>query len=151
VINLVMTGVLVLLVVWFDHTVLGWFQLGPEALRIASRIGLIATWSFVLFGATMVLFGVVRANGAVLGPLLILFVSMFPVRLGLALALQPALGADAMWWSFPAGSAANLLMASLFYRHGSWRRGAMYVPEPPEPEEHAHAAAEPAGGLRPAG
>jgi putative MATE family efflux protein len=149
--NLAMTGVLVVLVVLFDRPLLRLFQLGPEALPIASRIGLIATWSFVLFGATMVLFGVVRANGAVLGPLVILFVSMFPVRLGLALALQPALGADALWWSFPAGSAANLLMASLFYRHGGWRRGAMFVPEPPEPEEHAHALAEPAGGLRPAG
>ena len=149
--NIAMTGVLVVLVVYFDRPLLRLFQLGPEALPIASRIGLIATWSFVLFGATMVLFGVVRANGAVLGPLVILFVSMFPVRLGIATALQPALGADAMWWSFPAGSAANLLMASLFYKYGNWRKGALFGPEPPEAEEQAHATVEPAGGLKPAG
>ena len=149
--NVAMTGVLVAVVVWFDRPLLTLFQLGSEAAAIGSRIGLIATWSFVLFGVTMVLFGVVRANGAVLGPLVILFVSMFPVRLGAATALYPALGADAYWWSFPLGSAANLVMASLYYRFGGWRRGALYVPAPPEPEEQAHATVEPAGGLRPTG
>lgn len=149
--NVVMTGVLVALVVWFDRTLLGLFQLGPDAVTIASRIGLISTWSFVLFGATMVLFGVVRANGAVLGPLVILFVSMFPVRLGVAYALQPSLGADALWWSFPAGSAANLVMAIVFYRYGGWRKGRLFVPASPEAEDQAHATVEPAGTLRPAG
>ncbi len=147
--NLALTGVLVVLVVWFDRTVLGWFQLGPEALPIASRIGLISTWSFILFGATMVLFGVVRANGAVLGPLLILAVAMFPVRLGVALALKPWLGADALWWSFPAGSAANLAMAAAFYRYGGWREGRLVVPEAREAEERSHADVEPAGMLKP--
>ena len=148
--NLAMTGVLVVVVMWFDRTILGLFQLGPQALPIASRIGQIATWGFVLFGATMVLFGVVRANGSVWGPLAILFVSMFPVRLGVALALQPMLGPDALWWSFPCGSAANLLMAALFYRYGGWRKGVLKVPEAPEAEEQAQATVEPAGTLKPA-
>ena len=148
--NVAMTGALVVLVVWFDRTVLQLFQLGPEALPIASRIGQIATWSFVLFGATMVLFGVVRANGAVLGPLVILFLSMFPVRLGVAVALKPWLGVDALWWAFPAGSAANLMMAILFYRYGNWRKASMRVPEAPEPAESAQATVEPAGTLKPA-
>ena len=148
--NVAMTGALVVLVVVFDRTVLRLFQLGPDALPIASRIGQISTWSFVLFGATMVLFGVVRANGAVLGPLVILFTSMFPVRLGVAVALKPWLGTDALWWAFPAGSAANLVMAVLFYRYGNWRKGSMRVPAAPEPEDSGNATVEPAGGLRPA-
>ena len=148
--NLVMTGVLVVLVVWFDRTVLGLFQLGPDALPIAAHIGQISTWTFILFGATMVLFGVVRANGAVLGPLLILAVSMFPVRLGFVFATWRWLGSDALWWAFPTASASNLLMAVLFYRYGGWRKGSMYVPESPEPEEEGQALTEPAGALKPA-
>ncbi|WP_254602521.1 MATE family efflux transporter, partial [Sphingomonas bacterium] len=139
VINLAMTGLLVVAVLLFDRPVLGLFHLGPASLPIASRIGLISTWSFILFGATMVLFGVVRANGAVLGPLLILFVSLFPIRIGLALALRPVLGADALWWSFPAGSVSNLILAVAFYRQGGWRRGALRVPRAPEPEQEASA------------
>ncbi|WP_425230042.1 MATE family efflux transporter [Sphingomonas sp.] len=147
--NVAMTGSLVVLVTVFDRPVLALFHLQPQALAIAQRIGLIATWGFVLFGAMMVLFGVVRANGAVLGPLLILFVAAFPVRLGVAFALRPWLGVDALWWSFPASFAANLLMGSLFYRYGGWRKGALYVPARPEPEEEASAVVEPAGGLKP--
>ena len=145
--NVVMTGVLVLLVLAFDRWVLELFlRSGSAAIPIGRRIGLIATWSFMLFGATMVLFGTVRANGAVWVPLAILFVAMFPVRLGLALALRPALGADALWWSFPAGSLVTLAGASLYYIYGNWRRGG---PEMPVTSDDHQPAVEPAGGLTP--
>ena len=145
--NVVMTGVLVLLVLAFDRWVLELFLgSGSAAIPIGRRIGLIATWSFMLFGATMVLFGTVRANGAVWVPLAILFVAMFPVRLGLALALRPALGADALWWSFPAGSLVTLAGASLYYIYGNWRRGG---PEMPATSDDHQPAVEPAGGLTP--
>nr|WP_233150714.1 MATE family efflux transporter [Sphingomonas sp. BT553] len=127
--NLGLTGVMIGAVIWFDRTTLGLFlSADSPAIPIAQRISLIATWSFLLFGATMVLFGTVRANGAVWGPLLILFTAMFPVRLGLALALRKTLGADALWWSFPAGSAATLLGATFYYLYGPWRRTALLVP-----------------------
>ncbi len=131
--NIALTGVLVVAVLWFDRTTLGLF-LAPDspAIPIGQRISMIASWSFILFGVTMVLFGTVRANGAVWGPLLILFVAMFPIRLGLSLWLRPALGADALWWSFPAGSLATLVGATLYYRYGPWRRGALGVPQPDE-------------------
>ena len=37
-------------------------------------------------------------------------------------ALQPWLGADAIWWSFPFGSLLSALVAWAWYRRGSWRR-----------------------------
>ena len=106
--NGVMTGALVAAVMVFDRPIFGLFVRSTSpALDIAQHIGLLSTWSFILFGWTMVLFGVTRANGAVWGPLLILFTALFPVRLGFALALAPRMGADALWWSFPLGGAAN--------------------------------------------
>ncbi|KQU62477.1 MATE family efflux transporter [Sphingomonas sp. Leaf339] len=129
--NLALTGVMIVAVLWFDRSTLGLFlSADSPAIPIAQRISMIATWSFLLFGATMVLFGTVRANGAVWGPLLILFTAMFPVRLGLALALHETLGADALWWSFPAGSAATLLGATLYYLYGPWRKSALLAPHP---------------------
>lgn len=50
---------------------------------------------------------------------------MFPVRFGLANLLEPSTGADAIWWSFPAGSLASMLMTIGYYRHGGWRKGRM--------------------------
>ncbi|GGB14687.1 MATE family efflux transporter [Sphingomonas metalli] len=143
--NIVMTGVLIVAILWFDRTTLGLFlPAASPAVPIAQHIGLIASWSFLLFGVTMVLFGTVRANGAVWGPLIVLFVAMFPVRLGFALAIRPLLGADALWWSFPLGSAVTTLGAWLYYRYGPWRRQRPLMPgaaRPPRMEAAAEAPA----------
>ena len=147
------TASMVVALLGFDRPVMALFIGGASpALPIARHIQLIATWGFILFGMTMVFFGVVRANGAVLGPLVILFVAMFPVRIGFATALKPILGVDALWLSFPIGSITTFLLAALFYRYGSWRKASMVVPSAHEAETHAQAAAEPsAGAMNPAG
>ena len=149
--NLALTGAAVAVMLLLDRPLLGIFVGGESpAVPIAQHITRLATWGFVMFGATMVLFGVVRANGAVWGPLVILFVSMFPIRLGLAVGLQPWLGQDALWWSFPIGSAANLIGAALYYRYGPWRGSGAALPSRGECEQRANSVAEPTGTLRPA-
>jgi len=146
--NTALTGVMVALVLFFDRTILSLFVgTASPALPIAQHLSLIATWGFILFGGTMVLFGVVRANGSVWGPLAILFIAMFPVRLGAAFALRPVLGLDALWWSFPIGSAATVVLAALFYRYGHWRQGALTIP--PEGEQRAQADRDTSAALHP--
>ena len=148
--NLALTGAMVALVLVFDREILGLFvPADSPALPIAEHVNWLATWGFILFGGTMVLFGTVRANGAVWGPLAILTIAMFPVRLGAAFALHPWLGADALWWSFPIGSAANVLLAALYYLYGPWRQGELLVPEHGG-HERSHADVEPGGTLKPA-
>lgn len=149
--NILITGATVALVLLFDGSIIGLFIPADSlVVPIASHINLLATWGFIMFGATMVLFGVIRANGAVWGPLLIMTVAMFPVRLGVAYALLPMIGSDALWWSFPVGSGANALLAALYYRYGRWRENKLLVPEE-HCEERSHADIEPAGTLKPAG
>jgi putative MATE family efflux protein len=150
-INLGLTGSIVVAALVLDRTILGLFlPAGSAALPIAEHINLSATWGFVLFGATMVLFGVVRANGAVWGPLAILFIAMFPIRLGFAVALRPMLGVDALWWSFPLGSAATVGLAAAYYLRGGWRRGALLDP-PDGSAQRSHADLDPGGQLTPSG
>ena len=149
--NFTITAATVVAVLWFDRVIIGLFiPGGSPALPIAQHINLVATWGFILFGGTMVLFGVIRANGAVWGPLAIMTIAMFPVRLGVAFALQPLLGPDALWWSFPIGSGTNLVLAGLYYRCGRWRENQLLVPDE-HGEERSHADIEPAGSLKPVG
>jgi putative MATE family efflux protein len=152
--HFVITGVLVALLAFADRQALALFLgEGSEALPIARHIQLLATWSFLLFGVTLVIFGTVRANGAVMGPLIILFIGLVPVRLGFALGAYPSLGADALWLSFPVSSVANMTLALAFYFHGGWRKSRM-APAPPAPTdqecvEEAHALTEPGGRITP--
>lgn len=151
--NLLITGALVAVLAAADRPALALFLGGDSpALPIARHIQLLATWSFLLFGITLVIFGTVRANGAVVGPLVILAVGLVPIRLGFAAGAYPWLGADALWLSFPVSSLANVALAIAYYRHGGWRKGRMGPPpDPAECVEEAQAAAEPGGRLNPSG
>ena len=121
------------------------------AMPIALHIQLLASWSFLLFGVTLVVFGTVRANGAVIGPLLILLIALYPIRLGFAIGAYPWLGSDALWLSFPVSSFANMVLALAYYWHGGWRRARMGVSplDAAEAVEEAQADAEPGGRLNP--
>ncbi|MDO5632713.1 MAG: MATE family efflux transporter [Paracoccus sp. (in: a-proteobacteria)] len=120
--NLFLTGALVALLLAADRQAMQIFLASDaDAVTIGEHIAWLATWGFIPFGVTMVLFATIRANGQVFWPLVILFVSMFPVRLGFAYGLQGVLGADAIWLSFPAGMIATMMMAVLLYRYGNWR------------------------------
>ncbi len=116
-----------------DRPVLALF-LGAHspALPIARHIHLVVGWSFLMFGVTMVIFGTVRANGAVMAPLVILFIAMVPIRLGVAFTLLPRLGPEILWWTMPLGSFASMLMALGYYRAGGWRKLHMRTTSPLE-------------------
>ena len=124
-INLAMTAALILLLLLFDRAALTLF-LGAEspAIEVARHIQYVATWTFLPFGTTIVLIGTLRANGAVIAPLIILALSMFPIRLGIYWLGYPSLGGDAIWWSFPLSSLCAVAMAWVVYKRGNWRRNA---------------------------
>ena len=151
--NLIITGALVVTLAVADRPALALFLGGRSpALPIAEHIQILATWSFLLFGVTMILFGTVRANGAVIGPLIILAIGLYPVRLGFALGAHPWLGADALWLSFPVSSLANMAMAIGLYLHGGWKTQRMMGPiSTDEAIEEAEATTEPGGRINPAG
>ncbi len=128
-INLILTGALVLLLYLLDPFIVQAFLPGePHVVAIAERINNIAGWAFVLFGVTFVLFGVVRATGAVTPPLIILLISLFGVRIAFASLAEPLLGLDAIWWSFPLSMSVSMLLSLAYYRWGGWRRATMHAP-----------------------
>jgi putative MATE family efflux protein len=153
--TVMITAVLIVLLTLADRSVLSLFMgSGSPALPIAQHIHILATWNFVLFGVTMVLFGTVRANGAVWAPLIILAIGLVPVRFGWIFGTQHWLGADSLWTSFPVASLANLGLASAYYFKGGWRKARMRVEDLPcedECIEEAEATREPGGALNPAG
>src|SRR5689334_6777653 len=127
----IITGAMIVALTLADRSVLALFMGGDSpALPIARHIHIIATWNFLMFGVMMVLFGTVRANGAVWIPLIVLAIGMVPVRFGYIFATYGWLHADAIWTSFPVTSFINLALAIGFYVHGGWKKARMTVGEP---------------------
>ncbi|GAA0684993.1 MATE family efflux transporter [Dyella marensis] len=132
--NFLFGGTLIALIYLFNRAALHLFLPGDgEAIALAQHLNMIAVWSFLFFGITFVLFGVVRSTGAVWPPLIVLTISMWLIRPPFAFALMPKLGADAIWWSFPLGSLASMLMAMAYYRWGGWQKAHMLAPPAPAP------------------
>jgi putative MATE family efflux protein len=95
---------------------------GSPSIPIAIHINAIVLWGFIPFGVAFALSGVVRATGAVMMPLLFMALSLWGVRVPFALLLEPVLGAEAVWWSFPLGSITSCLLAVGYFLFGGWRK-----------------------------
>jgi Na+-driven multidrug efflux pump len=120
------TGSFVLIVELLGPWVLGAFlPADSEALAIAEHLNRVAAWSFIPLAISMVLFGVVRATGAVIPPLVILAIALLGVRFPLAALLLDRFQADAIWWSFPISGLVAVVLSGLYYKCGGWRSSRM--------------------------
>ncbi len=130
--NIVLTGVLVVVMLLTDHFLLSLFlPQGSAAIGIGEHINVLIGWSFVPMGISMVITSTVRANGAVLMPLLILIFSVIVVRMIVGFSLYPQFGADAIWAAFMSSSTASALFSAAYYLHGGWRKNQITAPDAP--------------------
>jgi putative MATE family efflux protein len=121
-INVLMTGVLVLAITVFATPMLQLFlPAGSDAMPIALHINYLIGWTFILMGVSMVVTFAVRANGAVIGPLVILILSAVIVRFTVGFGLYERFHADAIWGSYIAAASVSCLLSVAYYAHGGWR------------------------------
>ena len=121
--NFLLGGFLITLVFFLNRDALSLFlPAHGAALTLPAHLNRIVIWSFLFFGTSIVLFGVVRATGAVMPPLIILVISLWLIRVPFAFSILDRWQADAIWWSFPISSVISMLMAIAYYRFGGWRK-----------------------------
>jgi putative MATE family efflux protein len=119
-----LTTALVAGVTVFGTQVIGLFLPdGSAALPVAVHLNSIVGWSYIPLGICVVLFGVVRANGAVMTPLGILFFALLLVRFPMACAFLASWQIEAIWWSFPVSTVFGAVLAIAYYVFGDWRGG----------------------------
>jgi putative MATE family efflux protein len=128
--NFLSAGTLVAAIYLLNRGALGLFlPANGAAIDIAAHLNAIVLWSFVFFGVSMVLYGVVRATGAVVAPLIMLAIALWGIRVPFAYLLVDRWHADALWWSFPLASLASLLMSTCYYQFGGWRKVRLGIAE----------------------
>lgn len=122
-INVLMTAVLIAAITIFATPILRLFiPAGSAAIPIAIHINLVIGWSFLLMGISVVVTFAVRANGAVIAPLLILIFATIIVRFSIGFGFHDRYGADAIWWAFNLAAISSFLLSIGYYFHGGWRK-----------------------------
>ena len=119
--NWAIGAVLVALVYIFNDTILGWFVTDRAVIATAHDLLAITLWSYLLFGTSAVLSGLMRSSGTVLWPTLLGVISIWGVEVPVAYALAPHLGLRGVWTAYPVAFAAGLLFQTSYY-YLFWRR-----------------------------
>lgn len=108
------------------HPILSLFlPAGSAAMPIAVHMNLLVGWTFIAIGISMVVGSVVRANGAVVVPFVILVLSTVVMRFSVGFWLHPTWGADAIWAAFGSSAMTSLVLTMAYYWHGGWRKSRM--------------------------
>jgi putative MATE family efflux protein len=120
--NVVITGGLVLLAYLFSRTIIGFFITSDPVTELAQRLLHITLWSYVIFGAAGVVSGIMRASGTVIIPTALSIFAVLGIEVPVAYFLShTSLGIDGIWAAYPIAFIAMLVMQSLYYRL-VWRK-----------------------------
>lgn len=115
VMNVVITGSLVVVGYALSHWLLGVFLTEVHVREMAEHLLHLMLWSSILFGMQAVIAGVMRASGTVMMPVLIAIGCIVGIQLPAAHVLSARLGLDGVWLAYPVVFAAMLVMQSAFY------------------------------------
>ena len=115
-INLCLTGALVVLGYGLSHWLLGLFITDVEARVRAEHLLHIMLWSVLVFGFQAVIGGIMRASGVVLVPMGITIFCVLCIELPAAYVLDAHFGLQGVWMAFPVTYVAMLVLQTAYYR-----------------------------------
>jgi putative MATE family efflux protein len=119
--NWAICGALIALVYVFNDAILSLFTTDPAVVALAHDLLSITLWSYVIFGTSSVLSGLMRSSGDVLWPTALSITAIWAVEVPVAYALAPHLGLRGVWIAYPVAFCCSLLFQSGYY-FGFWRR-----------------------------
>jgi putative MATE family efflux protein len=124
--NWVIGGVLISLGYLFSRAILSLFITEERVLALAHDLLSITLWSYVIFGTSSVLSGLMRSSGTVLWPTLFSVIAIWGVEVPVAYALAPHYGLRGVWFAYPVAFCASLTFQATYY-FGVWRRKRLTV------------------------
>jgi len=113
--NYVVGGIIIAvcyLCAWF---ILGWFITDHNTLMIAHQLLMITLWSYLLFGNSAVLSGLMRGSGAVLWPTINGIFAIWGVEVPVAWFLMHRYGLYGVWLGYPAAFCVVLALQFTYY------------------------------------
>ncbi|MGE8100502.1 MATE family efflux transporter [Pseudomonas fluorescens] len=114
-INVWLTGGLVVLGYLLSHWLLGLFLTDPSTQAMAEHLLHIMLWSLLVFGFQAVIGGIMRASGTVMVPVAIAIVCVVGVQLPMAYVLDAQFGLQGVWMAFPLAYLSMLALQTAYY------------------------------------
>jgi putative MATE family efflux protein len=119
--NYVVGGIIIGLCYIFAWVILGWFITDSNTLQIAHGLLMITLWSYLLFGNSAVLSGVMRGSGVVLWPTINGIFAIWAVEVPAAYLLMQHFGLKGVWLGYPISYCVVLTLQFCYYEF-VWKR-----------------------------
>jgi putative MATE family efflux protein len=122
VLNLVITGGLIVLAYLFSQHLVALFITDPEVIELTETLLHVVLWSILCFGGSVVFSGVMRASGTVYAPMLLSLACILCIELPGAIVLsQTSLGLTGIWVAYAASFTMMLVLQASWY-HFVWKK-----------------------------
>ena len=105
----------------FSNQLMFLFSDNTEVVKHGSSYLLIVSSFYLVFSTMFVLHGVLRGAGATLIPMFITLMSLWIIRIPLAVVFSKHFGVAGIWWAIPAGWTAGMLGSLIYYLSGKWK------------------------------
>jgi putative MATE family efflux protein len=115
-INLAVTGGLILLAYIFSRYMIAAFITDPHVIDLAQTLLHIMAWSIVVYGGAAAVSGVMRASGTVMVPTAISIVCILLIELPSAYGLSHAFGLEGVWMSYPIAFCTMFALQVAYYQ-----------------------------------
>ena len=120
--NYAIGGMLIVICYIFSRQFLSLFVTHQATIDIAQSLLVITLWSYVIFGNTSVLSGLMRSSGTVLWPTLIGVLAIWGVEVPVAWVLSNGpLSLRGIWVAYPVAFICALVAMTVYY-YAFWRR-----------------------------
>ncbi|TLX73456.1 MATE family efflux transporter [Labilibacter sediminis] len=116
-ISIVVMGVAYL----FGKELMTLFSDSQEIIEYGSSYLVIVSSFYLVFSTMFVLHGTLRGAGATLIPMFITLLSLWLIRIPLAVFFSERIGVDGIWWAIPAGWSMGMFGSLFYYLSGKWK------------------------------
>jgi len=121
----VVTIVTSVFIIFGGHLLMSMFTKDTEVISIGDKYLTIVSAFYIMFTLMFIYAGVMRGAGDTLIPMFISLLSLWIIRIPLALYLSGKIGEEGIWWSIPAGWFVGLALSYFYYKSGRWKKKAV--------------------------
>lgn len=97
------------------------FTQDTEVIRFGDQYLTIVSSFYIMFTLMFIYTGIMRGAGDTLVTMFISLLSLWLIRIPMALYLSGKIGATGIWWSIPSGWFVGLALSYAYYKSGRWK------------------------------
>lgn len=118
-------------IVLFGSDILRIFTTDEDVIRVGREYLVIVSSFYLVFSGMFVINGMLRGAGAVIFPMFSTLLSLWVVRIPVAMWLSRLIGEQGIWWAVPVGWSVGLAIAYGYYRSGKWENHSIFAKKNP--------------------